>query len=499
MHNPVIWMHLLQTKTESFWLKRGERMVHVLLKDMVKKVPAYRRHLAVHKIRLGDNAVLGDIGRAPVLSKESYLRKYSLPELCWNGSLSKEQRIISATSGSTGEPFYFPRTMEQDMQYAAVAEMYLRSNFSIHKKSTLYIVGWGMGVWIGGVFSYSAVRLVAERGKYHLSIITPGTSNDEILKAVQRLGPFYDQVLIGGYPPMIKDLVDEGMRRGMKWKKYNIKFIFSAEGFTEAFRSYITTQCGLTNPLTDTLNHYGSVDLGTMAHETPLSILIRRLAEKNPFLNEALFGHPYNQPTLAQYIPELFYFEAASGSLLCSARSGLPLVRYDLIDSGGIHTFAQIRKIFADCGIDLSAEIRRANIGAMVWNLPFVFVFERRDFTVKIFGANIYPSEIRRALETEQFEKFLTGKHTAEIFFDKDMNQSWIVHVELRSDVNSTLPIARKIQKTIVGELAVHNSEFANNLKSMGERRMTPKIQLWPYKSFPHFASSGKHSWVRKA
>ncbi len=500
INNPVRWEQLLRKKPEFFWWKRGKKAVISLWKEMAVKIPAYKHTMASqHPHRETVSATMSDFLRlAPVLTKENYLRRFSLDALCWNGSMTADPTIIAATSGSSGKPFYFPRTHEQDLQYAAVAEMYLRSNFSIHKKSTLYIVGWGMGVWIGGVFSYSALRILAERGSYRLSIITPGTSNQEILKAVVGLGGYYDQIIIGGYPPMIKDLIDEGIQKKISWKKYPVKFIFSAEGFTESFRSYIAEKTGLKNPLTDTLNHYGSVDLGTMAHETPIAILIRRLASHNPALNERLFGHPYNQPTLAQFIPELFYFEEHEGALLCSARSGIPLVRYDLLDWGGVHTFASIRKIFSAYGIDLDKEASRAGIAETIWQIPFVYVFERKDFTLKVSGANIYPQEIRRALESPPLRQMVTGKHTAEVYYDSHMNQLWRVHIELRHAVSPTAKASREAQQSIVDTLIRCNSEYANNVTSLGKVRMTPKVQWWPYKSAPYFDAPGKHKWVRK-
>jgi phenylacetate-coenzyme A ligase PaaK-like adenylate-forming protein len=46
------------------------------------------------------------------------------------------------------------------------------------------------------------------------------------------------------------------------WKKYNLRFIFSAEGFSETFRDYVAEVAGLKNAYLDTLNHYGTVDQG---------------------------------------------------------------------------------------------------------------------------------------------------------------------------------------------------------------------------------------------
>lgn len=498
LNDPVRWEKLLRSKPESYWTLRGKHAAHALWNAMRTSVPAYKAFLLQHDQNPRIKKTDTDWGDIPLLSKDTYLRKYPLPQLMWHGHLVEQQLTISATSGSTGIPYYFPRTRKQDLQYAAVAEMYLRANFSIHTRSTLYIVGWGMGVWIGGVFSYEAVRIVAERGGYPLSVITPGTSKEEILNAVKSLGHLYDQIIIGGYPPMIKDLVDEGVRQKISWKRYNTKFIFSAEGFSETFRDYIFTHAGLRNIYTDTLNHYGTVDLGTMAHETPVSILVRRLALRNVKLNERLFGYPNRQPTLAQYIPELFYFESVQGNVVCSAESGIPLVRYDLSDTGGVWTLDDIRRITAEFGIDLDEETRKAGLEHTVWNVPFVYVFERNDFTVKLYGANIYPQEIRKALEDSRFVDTVTGKYTMEVTYDEHMNQGWTVHIELQSGIRASVKRKACIQQYIVERLCTENSEFANNVKSVGLARMTPHIVCWPYKSAPLFNSSGKHHWVRK-
>lgn len=492
LRHPVLWAKLLASEPEAFWQKRGREMARRLFRNMERHVPAYKKYLAGHGERRGNGWE-----QIPIVSKDSYLRHYPLSELLWNGDFDHRQQTISATSGSTGEPFYFPRTVEQDMQYAAIAEMYLRTNFYVHKKSTLYIIGWGMGIWIGGVFSYEAVRTLADRGTYPISVITPGTSKEEILKAVQKLGPQFDQVLIGGYPPMIKDLVDAGERQGLVWKKYHCKFIFSAEGFTEAFRDYIARHAALGDIYRDTLNHYGTVDLGTMAHETPVSILIRRLAVKNSKLNQKLFGQTRRQPTLAQYIPELFYFEEMNKTVICSARSGIPLCRYDLVDTGGVLSFAAMRTMMMECGIDPDKEIKKAGISDTVWNLPFVYVFERRDFTVKWQGANIFPQEIRRALESASLSRFCTGKCTMAISYDRGMEQRLVIDVELKTDVGMSDKLRVRIQTAIVRELLRSNSEYAYLYRQLSVQKMTPVIRCRECGT-PPFDAKGKHPWVKK-
>lgn len=388
---------LLKQKPEDYWIKRGERMALDLFHDMAVRVPAYKSFLADHGIKHKRIKTIEDFKTVPTINKDNYLRKYDRQDLCWDGVFSSKRWVVSATSGSTGEPFYFPRTDLQDEYYALTAELYLRENFKIQERRTLYIDAFAMGAWIGGVFTYEAVHRVAQQG-YPLTIITPGINKAEVINSVRRLGKEFDQVIIGCYPPIMRDIIDLGIEEGLNWGDYNLGIVFSAEGFSESFRDYVSQYGKLANIYTSSLNHYGTVDLGTMSHETPLAILARRTAVNNPKLFSDIFGGVNKLPTLTQYLPEMFYFEAEDQAVLCSSYSGLPLVRYDLKDHGGVITQSAVSEAFTRNGLDLKHELKAAGISDTVWNLPFAYVYERSDFSVTFSGAQIYPEEIRRAL-----------------------------------------------------------------------------------------------------
>jgi phenylacetate-CoA ligase len=179
----------LRSVPEKRWIQAGERRALKLFQEMAVRVPAYKDFLRRHKIRSQSVKSLSDFREVPTIDKDNYLRRYPLEKLCWDGKFDTQRWSISTTSGSTGNPFYFPREKSQDMQYAATAELYLRTNFEIHKQSTLYIDAFPMGAWIGGVFTYEAIRIIAERGTYSLSIITPGIDKQEIINSVKNLGP----------------------------------------------------------------------------------------------------------------------------------------------------------------------------------------------------------------------------------------------------------------------------------------------------------------------
>lgn len=484
-----------QTKTESSFLRQGKKNALALYQEMAKRVPAYKDYLRKQGIKSASVKTWRDFEKLPTINKENYLKQYELKDLCWDGKFTERDWLLSATSGSSGQPFYFPRTEEQDKQYAYSAELYLRSNFKIHKRKTLYVNGFAMGIWIGGVFTHQALEYIRASGKYALTVADAGTNKEEILNVINRFGENYDQVILGGYPPFVKEVIDEGLRRKMNWSKFNMKFVFSAEPFPEEFRNYIIKTVKAQDPLRDTLNHYGTVDLGTMAHETPLSILVRRVYGKRKRAIACLFKSDHRVPTFAQYDPRLFYFEDLSGALVCSARSGLPLVRYDLRDRGGVLTFDELNSHVKDFGETLPNLIRQYNIKDTVWNLPFVYVFERDDFVVSWYGANVYPQTIRKALQHRLLQPFCSSKFAMLIEYNKQHDQILSLHIELKTGTRPSQKLTRLCQEVIQDKLMKDNSEYRNSF-TVSERATLPKITLHQEGDIEFFGAKGKHKWI---
>jgi len=496
-HDAASAERALKERPANVWKARGERAAFALFRAASKRVPAYKDFLTKHKINPSHIRSVNDFSKLPTLDKDNYLRKYPLAALSWDGKLMDGYHVYAATSGSTGEPFFFPRAGLQTDQYALLAELYLRTQFKIHERTTLYVDCFAMGAWIGGIFTFQAIERLAQRGGYPLHIITPGLFRDEALGAIRRLGPRYDQVIIGGYPPYVKELVDHGAAEGMDWKRYHVGFVFSAEGFSERFRDYIAHIAGQQNVLRGSLNHYGTVDQGTLGYETPLAAFIRRAALADKKLFPALFGQANRLPTLAQYLPEHFYFESEQGKILCSADAGLPLVRYDPKDQGGVLDFDDTLVRVRTSVPNLSRELTDAGITDTVFRLPFVYLYERADFVVVLYGANMYPEHIRCALENRVCSKFATGKCTIRIIESRTREPRLEVNVELRRNVKSGSSLAKAAEKEITAWLLEHNAEYQSNYKSL-PRKMRPHVKLWPFNDPKYFSGRGKQKWVVK-
>lgn len=487
----------LHQQPESHWAIRGEQMAIKLFHEMAARVPAYQDFLQSHNVKVGSVKSSADLKKVPTLDKDNYIRKYPLPMRSWDGAYPSGQWTVSSTSGSTGVPTYFPRSRKQDEQYALTAELYLRTNFEIQNRRTLYVVGFPMGAWIGGLFTYEALEIVRQRGGYDMTIITPGINKAEIIQAIKLLGSDFDQIIIGSYAPFLKDIIDDGIRAGIDWKSHKLGFIFSAEGFSEVFRDYIAKKTGLSSILLDTLNHYGTVDLGTMSHETPLAIMLRRLAVSHPMVYQEMFGQLTKLPTLTQYIPEMFYFEEEEGSLICSADNGMPLVRYDLKDRGAIVGLGDMRERLQRQGVDMDIELKKAGLQSTSWNLPFVYVYERGDFSVSFYAFQIYPETVRKSLHAAELEDEVTGKFTMEVVYAANGQQRFEVNIELKSGVAEDAGLTHRLVNAIRRQLIAESSEYRETYR-VYNTIVDPKVICWPYEHTTHFAPGIKQKWVKK-
>ncbi len=415
--------------------------------------------------------------------------------LCLDGSL-KRPLVFTATSGSTGEPFYFPRWSQLDWEAAVAHLLFLKQNFQKSKGPILVIDCFGMGIWIGGLITYKAFEILSRWGNYPISILTPGINKIEIFNALRRLGPSFEQVILAGYPPFLKDVVDEAIDQGIDLKKLNLRFLFAAEPFTEKFRDYVTKKAHVKSPYLDTLNIYGTADIGAMAYETPVSILVRRQALQSTKVFQEIFSHIKKTPTLAQYNPLFITFEALDGDILLTGNNAIPLVRYSVGDHGGVFSFSELADQLKNFNIDVERKAHQARIP--IYELPFVYVYERNDFSTTLYGLQIYPETIREALLDHAVSRFFTGKFTILTKFNRRQNQYLEINLELRKKKEVSMKTQRLILKKIVSHLRANNSEYRELSSFLGERA-EPHLVFWPAEHSLYFKPGVKQTWVQKS
>jgi phenylacetate-CoA ligase len=399
--------------------------------------------------------------------------------------------MLAVSSGSTGTPMIWPRNVIHELDIAYRFEQ-LFQVFRADQRSTLAVVCFAMGSWVGGMFTAACCRHLAAKG-YAITTVTPGNKKDEILRVVKELGPHYGQIVLLGYPPYIRDIIDSGLVEGMIWSRYQPKLVLAGEVFSEEWRALVCERIGATDPAIATASLYGTADGGVLGNETPLSIRIRKFFATRPDLARDVFGES-RLPTLVQYDPLSRYFEVHNDTLVVSGDNGVPLVRYHIADKGGIFSCTEMTRIVADAAGDLGREILRSDEGG-VWELPFAYLFGRADFTVSYFGANVYPENISVGLEQAAVRDWVSGKFVLQVVETSDCNEALSLVVELLPGIGADKAKRDAIADAVLNQLRRLNSEFANYVPAEYQRL---RITLKSHGDPEWFPVGLKHRYTRK-
>lgn len=433
-------------------------------------VPAYRAFLAEHGV---DPSQVRKFQDLPFTTKDTYLRRYPLPQLCRDGRVGD---IIAVSSGSTGAPSFWPRSAADERVIAARFEEVM-TTFEAHEKSTLAVICFALGTWVGGLFTLSCLRHLAERG-YPITCVAPGSDKREILRVIPELTPHFDQVVLLGYPPFIKDVIDSGTWTGM-----DVKLVTAGEVFSEEWRTLVADRAGIADPVHATASLYGTADAGVLGNETPLSIELRRFLAARPQAARRLFGES-RLPTLVQYDPEVRFFEEHEGTLLFSGDNGVPLVRYHIADEGGLIPHDRMLAFAASHGLRPSANGPER---------PFVYVFGRSHFTVSFYGANVFPENIAVGLEQPEVRDLVTGKFVLQVVEDARRDRNLTVTVELAPGGRPQEEVAQAVGQSILTQLLRLNSEYAAYVPPA---RQSPFIRLREAGDAEYFPPGVKHRYT---
>jgi phenylacetate-CoA ligase len=494
-----LYSELKKHKT-YYWLKISKKEKLKLFKFTAYNVPAYKDFLKKHKVNPDKIRNYEDLKYVPPISKENYLWYYTYDKLLINGDkFLKTPLTIHASSGSTGEPTYFFRDIFNDLQRAFALDFFLRNNSITIKQPTLFIINFGMGVWSAGTGMYNSAYLTSKINNYPISLISPGVNKIEVLKIFSKLYKYFKQIIWVGYPPFIKDVIDEITdSRLINLKRINMRLILAGETFPEELRDYFNDKLNLGNIFINTMNAYGTSELGSVAFETPLSILIKRLCYRNNVIFKDLFGEIDKTPTLCQYIPYFVNFDCIDGELYFYGRNVIPLVKYQSGDLGGLKILDDIKNLFIHYGINLDKEIRQHKIIDYINELPFVYVYERKNLAASFYGILIYPEFVKKILLGRSLNKLFTTRFTLITKYDKKQNQYLEINLELKKNINLKQKDKVWILKEIVKGLRMNSSEY-RELHDHLKERADPQLVFWPYNHPKYFGPiSGKHKWVIK-
>ncbi len=461
-----------------------------LFRRVAASVPAYGAFLDDHGVDPAAIRSFADFQRLPLLTKENYHRRYPLPSRCRNGRLDGCD-MIAVSSGSTGQPTIWPRSVTDELAVAARFEQVFADSFAAGQRTTLAVVCFPLGTWVGGLYTLACVRHLAAKG-YPVTAVAPGNNKAEILRVIPELAAHCDQTVLLGYPPFVKDVIDTGIAAGLDWTRYAVKLVLAGEVFSEEWRDLVGQRAGMSNPYYDSASLYGTADAGVLGTETPLSVCVRRFLAARPEAAGELFGEA-RLPTLVQYDPGSRFFEEHDGTLLFSGDNGVPLIRYHIADEGGLIGYQDMLAFCGRHGFDPVAEL--GGPGARgIRPLPFAYVFGRSHFTVSYFGANIYPENVTVGLEQPEVSGWVTGKFVLEVATGADGDPHLSVTVELAPGETGNAERERVLAESIRGQLLRLNSEFAHYVPA-GDQ--LPTVTLRPAGDPGYFPAGVKHRYTR--
>ncbi|RAS69993.1 phenylacetate-CoA ligase [Lentzea atacamensis] len=457
-------------------VQSGDWVLDLFLRT-AETVPAYRKLLRENGIEPAGIRSLDDFRTLPLLDKPSYHERYPLPELCRDGALTGCD-MIAVSSGSSGRPTIWPRALEDELHVARRFEQVLVTGFGADERATLAVVCFPLGTWVGGLFTQACVRHLAAKG-CPITVVAPGNNKAEILRVLPELAPHFEQVVLLGYPPFVKDVIDTP---GVGWGAYNIKLVLAGEVFSEQWRDLVSERAGVADPVRDVASLYGTADSGVLGNETAVSVSIRRFFAERPELAREVFGDS-RLPTLVQYDPASRFFEVHDGTLVFTADGGIPLIRYRIADEGGILGHDELLAFCAEHGFTPPPGPQ----------LPFVYLFGRSLFTVSFFGANVYPENVTVGLEQPGIRDTVTGKFVIESVEDADRDRSLRITVETAPGQTAD---AARIAESIRAQLLRLNSEFAHYVPA---GRQLPEVVLRPAGDPEHFPAGVKHRYTRRS
>ncbi len=332
-HSPGSTANLIDRILGRHSRERPETYLLDFFRGVVRDVPAYRKFLEREGVDPERVTTLADFAALPPTTKANYQRAFSLGELCRGGKLENAD-FLAVSTGSTGEPSAWPRFVSDEVGTTERFEQVLHDGPRAHERPTLAVICFALGSWVGGMYTTFACRHLAAKG-YPLTLVTPGSNKAEILRVLRELGPEFEQTVLFGYPPFLKDVIDAGRAAGLDWGRFSVSLVTAGEVFSEEWRTLLCERLGGRVPALHTASLYGTADGGVLANETPLSIEVRRALSRKPEAARELFGEA-RLPTLCQYDPTHRFFEPAGDELLFSGDGGAPLVRYKILDRGGV-------------------------------------------------------------------------------------------------------------------------------------------------------------------
>lgn len=438
-----------------------------------KEVPAYSEFIEQSNI---------EHDGIPETDKDSYINAFSIDSRCVHGKIPNANVMIDESSGSTGTPYNWVRNTSERHQAHLFVSYFTRYCFG--KGPFVFINAFSMGAWATGLNMGIALQ---KNG----IVKNTGPDINKIFSTLKFFGSDRSYLILG-YPPFLKQLIDVSQSKGFPLKDFRLCALVGGEGMSEGLRDYLLKQ------FRKVYSGYGATDLEIgIAGETPASVAIRRLARDNSEVRNLLFGSDSRLPMVFQYNPLMHFIEINDNRevVITITRSSLlsPRIRYNIKDEGGVARFDQFSKSLESLNIDISELVVRGS--EPIIRLPFLWIYGRRDFTISVMGANIYPEDLEQALYADQNLAQITRSFCLSLkeYPNGDVRPAFYFELE----TTPTEELKRTFAESILEHLLKINADFREAWDEYRET-LVPEIYLYEIGQGPFKKDEGQIKQVRK-
>ncbi len=366
-----------------------------LFRTVYESSPAYKHFIDSRGIEPKAIKSASDYFGVPMTDKDNYIRKYPFQDRLFGGKLPSDYYMICSSSGTSGEPTFWPRDINIDGSLEKRKEALYEEHFQIGKKKTLCVITFGLGVWTAGMLTAKLSWAAARGNKF--TVVTPGINIENTFGLLKGLSPFYDQTLIVGYPPFLSDFVEYAISQKLSLKQYSTKLLYTSEYVSEQWRNEMAARISKTGSRYDVVSFYACSDTGIIGAETRGIIDLLDMCDADDTLCQSLFNASQT-PSLVQYDPTKKFIESIDGEIIITANQPMPLIRYNIHDRGGVLQADTVREVF---------KARHKHTPKTFTGDNYVYIFGRID-AVKL-TANIYIEDIKYCLERSHIYEKLTG------------------------------------------------------------------------------------------
>jgi len=431
--------------------------------------------------------------QVPQLSKENYINKYTLAERCVQGQLPRTGSL-DESAGTSGSPTNWIRSDEEEKSYLSLNKISMTYLFRFPKnKKYVLINGFILGSWAG------SQRFSSRMGRFGIMKNT-GPDSRKILQCIREFGLEYT-FLISGYPPFLKEMVEYGKQlEEFDWKDFDVHLLTGGEGFVEEWRSYVLSHFreGAT-----IYSIYGAIDLDVgIAMETPLSVALRGLMDRDREFSSKLLGTDRTPCFLGQYSPFHFHIQEAVNekeikeleTTLLNFQCTVPMIKYNIGDEGGVVPFLRMKEILINRGYDFEALVETNRFSPVV-PYPFLYLYGRSDGTVTINGALISPNDIYKIILSDVEMNASIRNFKLSVEMDEAKTIRLFIYLEARAGAFVQESTAKRFGDVIISKMLESNPCFRIAYTKSPDKS-EPVVRVFPFQAGP-FAGDKERIKIR--